>query len=262
MNRTITIYFLLFMLLVTGAFASMAQNNYGFALIGIVALCFALFFGFQLFKKFLGTGSRSRASITELAALTVLALSAAVNAFHIRVPFLNYLTTAAALVLAWVYFGSLMKHIRQGKSDGWVILYYLGLLLFLLSFALAAFIPRVAFYAELLAFACLLIFLVGRMIVPIIRNGWSLEKVLELVSGFRNRSFLVASLFFCMALYGLAVRAGALPPLYADAYPKVFFDMSGTGEIMEGGSRAASSPAQFKDAYERFVSRHLEGDPQ
>ena len=155
-----------------------------------------------------------------------------------------------------------MKHIRQGKSDGWVILYYLGLLLFLLSFALAAFIPRVAFYAELLAFACLLIFLVGRMIVPIIRNGWSLEKVLELVSGFRNRSFLVASLFFCMALYGLAVRAGALPPLYADAYPEVFFDMSGTGEIMEGGSRAASSPAQFKDAYERFVSRHLEGDPQ
>jgi hypothetical protein len=260
MNRAVTIYFLLFMLLITGAFASMAQNNYGFVLIGFVALCFALFFLVQLFNKFRGTGKRSLSSLAELSALLVLSLAAAVNAFHIPVPFFGYLAMAAALVLAVVYLNSLISSIRDGKSNTWTVLYYAGVLLFLFSFALNAFVPVVAVYAELLAFVCLLIFLVGRMIIPMIKSGWSLEKVLDLVGGFRNRSFLVASLFFCMALYGLAVRAGALPPLYSDAYPKVFFDMTGTGEVAEGGNRTATSPAQFKEAYERFVSRNLEGE--
>jgi hypothetical protein len=79
------------------------------------------------------------------------------------------------------------------------------------------------------------------------------------IGGFRNRSFLVASIFFVMALYGFAVRAGALPPLYADTYPKVFFDMTSGGELSKAAGRQASSPTAFKDAYERFVSRNLAG---
>ena len=262
MNRTITIYFLLFMLLVTGAFASMAQNNYGFIIIGVVSICFALFFLFQLLRKFSGKGNRSVASIAELSALTVLAMSAAVNAFHIRVPFLNYAAMAAALVLAWVYLGSLLRRMGKGKGSAWDILYYAGVLLFLLSYALGSFFPGLSMYVDGVAFACLLIFLVGRMIVPIVRSGWSMEHVLEQIGGFRNRSFLVASLFFFMALYSFAVRAGALPPLYSNAYPKVFFDMTGSGKVPEGGNRTATSPTQFKDAYDRFVTGNLEGTPQ
>ena len=44
MKNYYTIYYLLVMLLILGAFASMAQNGYGIAIIGGVALTFGLIF--------------------------------------------------------------------------------------------------------------------------------------------------------------------------------------------------------------------------
>ncbi len=44
MKKFNTIYYLLFILLVMGAFAAMAQNNYGLNIMGGVAFVFALVF--------------------------------------------------------------------------------------------------------------------------------------------------------------------------------------------------------------------------
>ncbi|MBA2746636.1 MAG: hypothetical protein H0U44_10455, partial [Flavisolibacter sp.] len=44
MKKFNTIYYLLFILLVMGAFASMAQNSYGLKIMGGVAFVFALVF--------------------------------------------------------------------------------------------------------------------------------------------------------------------------------------------------------------------------
>lgn len=258
MNRSITILFLLFMLLIMGAFASMAQNNYGFTLIGTVAICYALFFLFQLIRKLGRQGKSSKQSVLELACLFVLATSTALNIFHLRVPFLSYVSLAAALLLVLVYAGALKKAIGAGKANAWIILYYLGIMIFLLSFSLGQFFPWLSAYADLLAFACLLLFVLGVLVLPMISKGWSQYHLIDVIGGFRDRSFLVASLFFVMALYGFAVRAGALPPLYADDYPKVFFEMTGSGDAPRDGNRNSASPAEFKASYERFVSRNLE----
>lgn len=258
MNRSITILFLLFMLLITGAFASMAQNNYGFTLIGSVAVCFALFFLYHLVRKFRKSRNPSSQSVLELGGLSILAIASALNIFHVRVPFLSYVSAIAAVLLIGVYGWSLRKTLVSGKGNAWIILYYLGILVFLFSFALSPFFPGITLFADSLGFICLLLFVLGVLLWPMISKGWSQNRILDVIGGFRDRSFLVASLFFVMALYGFAVRGGALPPLYADTYPKVFFDMTGTGERVKGDERNATSPAEFKSSYERFVSRNLE----
>jgi hypothetical protein len=267
MNRYLTIFFLLFMLLVMGAFASMAQNNYGFAMLGWVALGFALVFLYQLVKKLAGKKAYSRSSVLELIGLIILTSLFALDNFHLRVPYSAYIASAAAILLVLVYAGNLraalQKNVRDGKSNRtWVLAYYAGIILFLLSFAAAPFLPKLGIFAGTIAFILLLLFIVGSFLLPGLRKGWEHNHALHIINGFRDRSFILACIFFLMALYGSAVRIGWLPPLYSDAYPKVFFDMGSRLEPGAGNAAQSTiSQAEFKEKYERFVERNLAQKP-
>ncbi|HSF44363.1 MAG TPA: hypothetical protein VLA58_00080, partial [Chitinophagaceae bacterium] len=57
-----TIYFLLFVLLIMGAFASMAQNSYGLKLLGVVGMLFGLLFLYQLIRFLMRPGKTDRLS--------------------------------------------------------------------------------------------------------------------------------------------------------------------------------------------------------
>jgi hypothetical protein len=264
MNRYLTIFFLLFMLLVMGAFASMAQNNYGFAMLGWVSLGFALVFLYQLIKKLTGKKAYSKSSVAELLGLITLTALFSLDNFHIPVPYSTYLATAAAILLVLVYAGNLRDAIQKPVSDGnsnksWIIAYYAGVILFLLSFAISPFLPQIGIFTGGGAFILLLVFIFGSFLLPGLRKGWEHNHALHIINGFRDRSFILACIFFLMALYGSAVRIGWLPPLYSDAYPKVFFDMGSRLEPGSGSStRTDLSQSEFKEKYERFVERNLE----
>jgi hypothetical protein len=256
MNRTTTILILLFMLLITGAFASMAQNNYGFLLIGFVCMCYAAFFLYHLIRKLTAGKKSSLRSRVELLALFLLAFSFGLNVFHIRVPFLSYITVAAAVMLILIYASYLREALVPGKTHVWNALYYTGIELFLLTMIMSQLNLQIPFYIEILGFGCLVACLVGMLVIPALREGLRLQRLTDVMAGFRNRSFLVASIFFITFIYGSAVSAGALPPLYADDYPKVFYEL--TGKKDEADRRAQTSPRDFKDAFERFVSRNIQ----
>jgi hypothetical protein len=267
MNRYLTIFFLLFMLLVMGAFASMAQNNYGFAMLGWVALGFALVFLYQLVKKLTGKKAYARSSVLELIGLIILTTLFSLDNFHLRIPYSQYIASAAAILLVLVYAGNLRDVLQRTVTDGksnktWVLAYYTGVILFLLSFAAAPFLPQLGIFTGIGAFILLLVFIFGSFLLPGLRKGWEHNHALHIINGFRDRSFILACIFFLMALYGSAVRIGWLPPLYSDAYPKVFFDM---GSRLEPGAGDASRPkvsqVEFKQKYERFVERNLAQKP-
>jgi hypothetical protein len=264
MNRYLTIFFLLFMLLVMGAFASMAQNNYGFRLLGWVSLGFALVFLFQLVNKLTGKKSYSASSVVELLGLIVLTTLFSMDNFHMRVPYAGYLATIAAIALVIVYAGNLRNALRKPAKDGtsnkaWIMAYYCGVILFLVSFAVTPYFRQAGIIAGVVAFILVLVFIAGSFLLPGIRQGWEHNHALHIINGFRDRSFILACIFFLMALYGTAVRFGWLPPLYSDDYPKVYFDMG--NRIEQGPGQAASpgvSQSEFKEKYERFVERNLE----
>jgi len=262
MNRYVTIFFLLFMLLIMGAFASMAQNNYGFAMIGWVSLGFCLVFSFQLARKLSAKRAYSLLSVAELAGLIVLTLLFSLNNFHIRIPFSDILASAAALMLVLVYGANLQKAVRTAEAEGrsrfWIVIYYAGIILFLLSFAINTFLPQWTRIASGVAFLLLIAFILGAFLVPGFMKGWADNNALKIINTFRDRSFILASLFFLMSLYGTAVGMGWLPPLYSDDYPKVFFEMNGRQEPGSRVSKKEVSQNDFKVKYERFVDRNLD----
>ena len=84
MKRFITIYYLLFVLLILGAFASMAQNDYGNNILGGVAIAFAALFGFQSFTSFSHKEKSERIDRLELLSLTILAGILSLRVFYIH----------------------------------------------------------------------------------------------------------------------------------------------------------------------------------
>ena len=105
MKRYATVYYLLFVLLVMGAFASMAQNAYGLKICGIACLGFALTFLHEMFF----TPRQSDDQLVslwifyvELIFLSVIALVFLFRNFSIDLPFSDTLLTVSLTVLLLV----------------------------------------------------------------------------------------------------------------------------------------------------------------
>ncbi|MGL6266398.1 MAG: hypothetical protein ACRC2O_00670, partial [Chitinophagaceae bacterium] len=98
-----TIYYLLFVLLIMGSFASMAQNSYGLALLGVVSLSFGLLFLYQFFKSLHQPDRRGYLLQIELLALFVISILFALRIFHFYFPFSEVLLALSGLVLVYVY---------------------------------------------------------------------------------------------------------------------------------------------------------------
>jgi hypothetical protein len=183
--------------------------------------------------------------------------------FHLRIPYAGYLATIAAIVLVFVYARNLRNALRKPAKDGtsnkaWIMAYYCGVILFLVSFAVSPYFRQAGIIAGVVAFILILVFITGAFLLPGIRRGWEHNHALHIINGFRDRSFILACIFFLMALYGSAVRIGWLPPLYSDAYPKVFFDLGSRVEQRPGNAPSKEiSQQEFKEKFERFVDRNL-----
>lgn len=263
MNRSITILFLLFMLLITGAFASMAQNNYGFTILGWVAMGFMLLFGYQLWRKLMGKKPADRIVLAELGSLVIISLLLGLNCFHVRVPFADYVLSVAALVLLAVYVLRFREHLANISGEQQLprtlaVAYYGGVILFLAGIVASPFLPQWTAFAGILAFTLLLAFIIGSFVLPGFQRGWKQVHALQVIGRFRDRSFIVASFCFLVSFYGLLVGRGLLPPLYSDDYPKAYFDMQTSGKSGKDDTlRPEQKQQAFKTQYEDFVQQHL-----
>ena len=83
------IYFLLFILLVMGAFASMAQNNYGLKLMGGVAFVFGGVFLIELIQALTSEEKKDGFILAELTAMILFSVIFGCRVFNIYFPFGN-----------------------------------------------------------------------------------------------------------------------------------------------------------------------------
>lgn len=262
MSRYLTYYYLLFFLLVTGAFASMAQNAYGMTLLGIAATCFALLFAIQWLRAWNRKG-KNWLTLTELTCLFLLSALLALRVFNIHFQSVEAIFTGTALVLAIVYAIRLARcfipETRVAGKLSWLVLfYYLSVILFLLAASLAPLIPGAVAPSGILAFVLLLLFVIGSWISrdQIIEG----EKIsgFQFVGRFKDRSALLLSLFLLFTLYTGLTRLGWLPKMYTSVYPQTYYQLlnqaeSGT-EIPENGKYRHEA---FKEAYDRFAEKYL-----
>jgi hypothetical protein len=258
-----TVYFLLFVLLIMGAFASMAQNSYGLKLLGVVGICFALLFLYQLARYLTRPGKKDMLLQVELLSLVVLSTVFSLGFFNIHSQVTDILFFAAGLALIAVYSSKMVtSYSLLRKSDSLMALliamYYLSIIAFIVFILTSSLSPWVSAVAGIAGFIMLIVFL-G---IALVKGEFLVEgnklNVFQWIIGVKDSSGLVISLFSAVALYFALNTAGILPPLYVDDLPQVYYKMVKTGD--DGLDNAGTTRHdEFRKEYNRFISRNQLG---
>jgi hypothetical protein len=258
-----TIYYLLFVLLIMGAFASMAQNSYGLTLLGAVALSFGLLFLYQFFQTFNDAEGNDIFLKAELLSLFVISILFSLRMFHVYVPFSELLFAIAGLVLIFVYVKKMLQRygILQAKNKKLAklsLVYHLSLILFIISLIAAPFLPQLYAYFGVVGFVLLVGFLIMGLLVPNYILDGSEISGFKLVARLKDRSMILLSLFFIIALYMGLTRIGVLPSMYSDEYPQAYFKLVNKAETgKEKPVNGKYRHQEFKEKYDDFLERNI-----
>lgn len=262
MGRYNIIYYFLFFLLIMGAFASMAQNDYGINILGFVAASFSLLFSIQFIRLYQKSDNAGLYDKLELISLAILAAILTMRVFYIRFQFVEIAFGVAGIVLIVIY---VMKLIQAWKSIRprnkllafLIVMFYGSIVLYLTSMVTVPFFPQLAEPSGGIAFAML----IGFVVVSIIRKDIELdgEKVsgINYVTKLRNRSIVLVTLFFLFTAYMGLTKIGVIPKMYSDQYPQAYFELVKEAETgKEKPVNGKYKHEEFKEMYDQFVNRN------
>ncbi|WP_336515445.1 hypothetical protein [Pollutibacter soli] len=261
MNRYAQLFYILFFLLIMGAFASMAQNSYGLTILGLVGITFAIIFLWRGISQIRAKGPKKTFAIIEMFCLAIISVLLALRVFYFRIPGTEILLALVSLLLILVYARRMMRLSRemmyeQPKLAYPVIAFYSSLMLFLLALLLMPLHEPSAEVIGTIAFVVLLADIIyctfsGTAIVK-----GKTESGFSIIFKLKDHSLLIASIFFLFSIYLGLNRMGVLPGLYSDEYPQAYFELvneATTGE--DQPQNGAYQYQQFKTGYEDFVKR-------
>jgi len=260
MKKINIVYYLLFMLLILGAFAAMAQNGYGFDIIGFVCLVFGIVFLIRL-VRLSGKGKKTDIwAMLEFCCLSAMAFGFALKSFHIYVAFLDRMLAISSLFLALVFAKRMIEHFADLKGKNTrlsyiILIYYSSLIVFLLAIASTIFFPAFSVYFETVAFLLMLVFVVCSFMYKRVMVDGSSRSVLDHLRAFRDSSMLLVCIFTIMVLYTGLTRVGLLPTMYSDDFPQAYFRMV-NADNSKKETNGKYKHQEFKEQYEAFLKKN------
>jgi hypothetical protein len=255
MKKYNPIYFLLFILLIMGAFASMAQNSYGLKLMGGVAFVFALLFVVEFITVIRTNDKKDVSTVIEPLCLFTLSFIFGLRVFYIQFPYIEWLYTAAAILLILIYGRKMMSCYRQLQAkNSWlailILVFHLSIILFLISLAMFPFAPKMAPITGFIAFVLLLIFIAAQLLRKnFLVDGENISSF-SLVKKFKDYSIIIVSLFLLFSLYGGLNSMGVLPGIYSDEFPTAYY------ELVNKASLKTEKPINGKYKYQEFMEQY------
>lgn len=267
MKKYNTYYYLLFVLLVMGAFASMAQNSYGLKIMGFVSFSFFLLFLTQLGYVIKNKGSKDVLGIAELSGLSLLSLILGLRVFYIHFNFVETLFVIAGIILIFVYGFKMSeeykKLINENRILAWlVIIYHLSIILFILSMIAVPFISWIGQPLGAIAFVLMIFFLgISYFKGEMFFKGENVSSF-EIIIHAKDRSPVLATLFILFSLYTGLTLVGVLPGMYSDEFPQAYFEMvnkseTGLEEPVDGKYRHEEFKKQYDQFLESFEKRSI-----
>jgi hypothetical protein len=249
-----------------GAFASMAQNDYGIFILGAVAGLFSFLFLLQLIQLLQEKGKTSFIDLIELISLVILSSVLAMRVFYIRFQFVEIVFGLAGLMLIGVYIRKLLHAWKilgvKSQTLAWLVsLFYGCIILYVFSMTIVPFVPQLAEPSGGAAFALLIFFIV----ISVMKKSMIVEgektSSLKYVTRFKDRSVLLILLFLLFTGYMGLTKIGALPKMYSDEFPQVYFDLVNQAESgKEKPVNGKYKHDEFKEVYDRFVERNIKPD--
>jgi hypothetical protein len=243
------------LLLVMGAFAAMALNNYGIVLMSYTALGFGLVFLFELLlllpKEEEMTKFYKASLAMELVSLSGLCLLYFLQGISVEIPY----SLLLKFVLFTLLFGVNVYHLIRAwqyakttplKVKGSIAIYFLALLLYIAGNYLPA---GGTWVTILLALICQLTFvLFGWWKGLVILNGEETSAWKKVIQ-FRNKSGIQLIFFTLASLYFILNSVHVLPPLYNGSLPNGYSKV--VNQWQE--DKTKTDPSDFEKAYKKFL---------
>ena len=255
MKKYNTIYYLLFILLIMGAFASMAQNSYGLKIMGGVAFVFALVFLVEFISVLRTKDKRDVYSLIEPACLFLLSFIFGLRVFYIHFPNVELLFAGAGILLVLIYLRKMILRFRKLQPKNsllamLVLVFHLCIILFLISLVLVPFAPKIAEVAG----AGALILLLGFIVAGFFRKDLLVDgeniSAFKMVTYFKDHSIIIISIFLLFSFYVGFNRIGVLPGVYSDEFPQVYYEL-----VDKAGSKK-EKPVDGRYKYEEFKKKY------
>ena len=262
MKKYNTTYYLLFVLLIMGSFAAMAQNDYGITILGIVSFAFSFLFALQLIRLLTRKKTGYLWSFLELLSLIVLAMLLGLRVFYIHFDLVELVFGVSGVVLVVVYIKKLIQTYSEIRMrNRWlsflVVCFHLSLIFYTLSMVTVPFIPTLAEPAGAIAFALLIGFITASYLKKDIMLEGEKTSGFKFVGRFKDRSVVLASLFLLFTLYLGLTKVGVLPKMYSNEFPQSYFQLVNQAETgKEKPNKGKYKHEEFKEMYDRFVERH------
>lgn len=255
MKKLIPIYYLLFILLIMGAFASMAQNSYGLKIMGGVAFAFTLVFLIEFIAAFLKKGNKDIYKLLELACLLILSVIFAFRVFYIYFSFVELLFGAACILLGLFYLRKMILLFRslQSKNRRLAMLgvvFYFSILLFLISLVLVQFAPKISIIIGVVAFALLLVFVLGALLNRDLLVDGETVPAFRMVKQFKDHSVIILSLFVMFSLFVGLNKIGAIPDIYTDEFPQMYY------KLVNDAASGKEKPVNGRYKYQVFKEKY------
>jgi hypothetical protein len=265
MRKNVILYYALLLLMVMGAFASMALNSYGVPLMGYASLGFSLLFAYELFfllprKKSIRRTDKRIIGL-ELITLFTICLFYFFRAAAIEIPFDVNPVPMLLIVLLGLngyqfYRTTILIKEPPLKLKVGVLLYFLTLFLVLAASYLLQFQSSAGVYLTIAAFFGWVGFVVigwwrGKVIV----NGEE-TSAMKVASRFKNKSGLELISFSLLIAYSSLNAINLLPPLYFGSMPNGYLKVLRQAEVVKNqtdpGAKSAD-PKEFEKSYKRFI---------
>ena len=261
-----TVYYLLSVLLIMGGFASMAQNSYGMPIISAVCMAFGLIFLIQFIQALRANEPNRTEQAVEFFVLFILACIFTLRTLQIYFPFIEWIFVTAAVILALNYLTRLRHWFRQINQKNkalarLILIAYLGIVLFCIAMVEITFKPRIARWTGGLAIVLVFIFLLSGLFKRNFMLEGESKSAFSILAGFKDRLYLLLSLFIIFSLYFGLSGAGILPKLYSDKFPQAYFELVNKAETgKEEPVNGKFKYQEFKKNYDQFVERNMKKD--
>ncbi len=266
MKKYNPIYYLLFVLIITGAFSSMALNTYGMKLIGFSCLGFALTFFHELvfgIKKREDLDSWNRKTLSyELILLTVLSILFFMRSLLISFPFAEeiFILTVLLLIGNYVYIA------RQSVKELWniyripafgLMFYYASLILFSITFIVGILFPDGGVVMAVLGFLLLGVFvLVGLFYKGMIINGED-YTLFTFTQNLKNKTTIAFVAIIMIFSFYTFRDADLIPGMYSGDTPTGYLRLIQEAEAgPDNQENKVERYIEFKDHYEQFIEKY------
>ena len=266
MKKLNVTFLFLFILLVMGAFASMAQNGYGLKILGGVAFAFGLLFIAEFITALRRKEKEDIFVIIEPLCLFILSFIFGLRVFYIYFNYVEILFAAAAFILAIIYLRKMTFRFRDFRPKNrllalFIIIFHLSIVLFLVSLALVPFLPTIAEAIGIGSFALVLIFIIAGFLKKNLLVDGEPVSAFQMVRKYRGHSIFIITLIVMFSFYVGFNKVGILPGIYSDEYPRAYFelvDKATTGKEKAVGGKFLHE--EFMERYRQFVRKNKRKD--